>query len=288
MLQQYLQIMRLKDLNNILESFPNTPTMPAIFVGHGSPMNAIEKNAMTETWKKIGENLPKPTAILCISAHWLSRGTFTTAMENPKTIHDFYGFPKALEQVEYPAAGSPELAIGVADLLAPLHVGQDNEEWGLDHGSWSVLRHIYPNADIPVIEMSIDYTQSMQWHYELGTQLQALRQKGVLLIGSGNIVHNLRMVDWHEPNGGYDWAKIGDEKLRNLISNGNIDTLANYQFLGKEVNLCIPTPDHYIPMLYTLGLKTEKDDIQYFNQQLVMGSLSMTSFILSETKYALN
>lgn len=272
--------MRLKDLGNILMQFPNTEKMPVVFVGHGSPMNAIEENIFTKNWQRIGQLLPKPRAILCVSAHWLTRGTFVTGMERPKTIHDFYGFPKPLMEVEYAAPGSPELAEGFRSMLP--FVGIDENEWGLDHGSWSVLKHIYPAADIPVVELSIDYSQSLDWHYALGQELQALRHKGVLIIGSGNITHNLRMVDWHSPNSGYDWAEAAEAKLLPLIADNQGEQLSNYTQLGREVQLAVPTPDHFIPMLYALGAREAAENVQFFNNQFVMGSLSMTSFLISD------
>lgn len=272
--------MRIKDFNQIIKDFPDTAPMPVLFVGHGSPMNAIEENQFTRQWAVIGQSIPTPAAILCISAHWLSRGTFVTAMDRPQTIHDFYGFPQALNEVEYGAAGSPILAQATAGLLDPVTVGMDNGEWGLDHGSWSVLKHIYPAADIPVVELSIDYTQGMQWHYELGQELSQLRRKGVLVMGSGNMVHNLRMINWHTPNGGFDWANEANIKFKELLSAGYFDQLIAYNSLGREVQLSVPTPDHFIPMLYTLGLKQADENISFFNDKTVMGSLSMTSFVI--------
>jgi 4,5-DOPA dioxygenase extradiol len=250
--------------------------MPILFIGHGSPMNAILDNEFSKSWQTIGKTLPKPNAILCISAHWETRGTFVTAMERPPTIHDFGGFPQELFNVQYPAPGSPEFASEIKNTITKTEVGLDNK-WGLDHGCWSVLKHLYPKADVPVVQLSLAYDQSPQYHYELGKELSLLRKKGVLIIGSGNIVHNLRVIDWSNTNEEFEWAAKANEKLKKLISGNKHQNLINYQNLGKEVELSIPTPEHYLPLLYTLALKEENERVFFFNDKIVMGSISMVS-----------
>ena len=271
--------MTLNDLQNISDHFPNTEKMPVLFLGHGSPMNAIEENQFVQGFRNISKEIPIPNAILCISAHWFTNGTFVTAMEMPKTIHDFGGFPPELFAVQYPAKGSPELAKATSELLLPEIVHEDHS-WGLDHGAWSVIRHLYPKADIPVIQLSIDYTKPAQYHFDLAKKLQKLREKGVLIIGSGNIVHNLRMVDFRNINTigyGYDWAIEAREKTNNWLLDGDFQQLIDYQKQGNALQLAIPTPDHYLPLLYTLGLKEKSENLSLFNNELIAGSLSMTS-----------
>lgn len=265
----------LSSFRNIADSFDsNGATMPCLFIGHGNPMNAIEDNAYSRAWKKAAEALPKPTAILCISAHWLTRGTFVTAMDRPKTIHDFGGFPKALFDKQYPAPGAAGLARETAQHITSTAVGLD-EEWGLDHGTWSVLAQMFPLADIPVYQLSIDYTRPPEWHYALGKELAWLRSKGVLIIGSGNIVHNLGMVDW---NGGvYPWAEEFDRLAKKLIDERRHDDLVHYEKLGNAAKLAIPTNDHYLPLLYTLSLQTKQEGHAYFAEECIMGSISMRS-----------
>jgi 4,5-DOPA dioxygenase extradiol len=250
--------------------------MPVLFIGHGSPMNAIEQNEFTEGWKILNTKLPKPTAILCISAHWETKGTFVTAMQKPQTIHDFGGFPQALYNIQYPAAGSPELAMETKNLITSTIAGLD-EKWGLDHGAWSVIKVMYPEADIPVIQMSLDYTRDPQYHYDLAKQLTTLRSKGILIIGSGNMVHNLRLIDWKKPDQGFDWAQEANFKFGKLIIENDHQQLINYRNLGREVELAIPTPEHYLPLLYALGLKAENEEVTFFNDKSIMGSISMTS-----------
>jgi len=274
-----LNAMKSNAMNQLLTSGENTPPMPVLFVGHGSPMNAIEENEFVEGWRNLGKTIPRPKAILCISAHWETKGTYVTAVQKPQTIHDFGGFPKALFDVQYPAPGSPELAHETKRIITKTTVGLD-EKWGLDHGAWSVIRRIYPEADVPVIEMSMDYSQGPQYHYELGKQLAALRNKGVLIIGSGNLVHNLRMVAWdkmNEPEYGFDWAITANNKFKQLIQEGNHKDLINYAALGREVQLAIPTPDHFLPLLYTLAVKDKNEAVSFLNDKPVMGSLTMTS-----------
>lgn len=252
---------------------------PVLFIGHGSPMNGIEDNEFSRTWAQMGQEIPKPKAVLVVSAHWLTRGSFVTAMEEPKTIHDFGGFPQELFDVQYPAKGSPALAETTATLVTSTDVGLDHD-WGLDHGTWTVVRHMYPDADIPVLQFSIDYAKPPQYHYELGKELATLRKKGVLIIGSGNMVHNLRMIDWqklNEPNYGYNWAIEMNEIFKQRIINGNHKDLVDYQNLNKAATLAIPTPDHYYPLIYTLALQEDKDEISFFNDRLIGGSLNMTS-----------
>jgi 4,5-DOPA dioxygenase extradiol len=242
-------------------------------------MNAIVENEFVEGFRKTGRSIPKPDSILCVSAHWETRGTFVTAMEKPRTIHDFSGFPKALYDVQYPAPGSPELAGRVKSLITTANIGSDLS-WGLDHGAWSVIKHLYPYADVPVIQMSLDYTQYPQYHYNLARELAPLRTEGVLIIGSGNMVHNLGLTAWDNfdtDNYAFDWALEASEKMKNYILNGDHKSLINYQSQGRAYNLAIPTPEHYLPLLTALSLKEESDSIQLFNDKAVAGSITMTS-----------
>jgi 4,5-DOPA dioxygenase extradiol len=253
--------------------------MPVLFVGHGSPMNGIEDNEFSERWKQMGKEIPKPAAVLVISAHWFSKGTRITAMDFPETIHDFGGFPQELFDVKYPAPGNPQLAKETASLLHSVHVELDHD-WGLDHGAWTVVRRMYPDANIPVLQLSIDYTKGPQFHFDLAKELYDLRKKGVLIIGSGNMVHNLRMVSWEKINEagyGYDWALTMNDKFKHLISEGDYQPLINYESLGAESRLAIPTPEHYLPLLYSLGLKGNGDQVSFFNDKTVARSLTMTS-----------
>jgi len=269
----------LNDLHKISGSFPNTEKMPVLFLGHGSPMNAIEENQFVAGFRNLAKTLPQPNAILCISAHWFTKGTKVTAMEMPRTIHDFGGFPKELFAVQYPAKGNPDLAIATKELLLPTEVELDHE-WGLDHGAWSVIKHLYPEANVPVIQLSIDYSKSPQYHFELAQQLSALRKKGILIIGSGNIVHNLRLVDFYNmdvDNYGFDWAIEAREKVNSYLLDGNFQALIDYEKRGTAVQLAIPTPEHYLPLIYTLGLKEKNEELSLFNDKLLGGSLSMTS-----------
>jgi 4,5-DOPA dioxygenase extradiol len=273
----------LNQLNTTLQNFPKTEKMPSLFIGHGSPMNAIEENQFVEGFRKIALEIEKPKAILCISAHWYTKGTKVTAVEMPKTIHDFSGFPEALYQVSYPAKGSPELASATRSMLEPIPVALD-DTWGLDHGAWSILKHLYPDATIPVVEMSIDYTKPAPYHFELAQKLKSLRHRGVLIIGSGNMIHNLGLVDWknfEKDNYGYDWALEARETLNDYILNTNYAPLVDFKKLSQAVNLAIPTPDHYLPLLYTLGLREKEDNTTLFNDKLLAGSISMTSVKLA-------
>lgn len=275
-----LAAMKLKELETVTNGLKEDgQKMPVLFLGHGSPMNAIEENEFVNGFRLAGKSIPKPKAILCVSAHWETRGTYVTAMQNPRTIHDFGGFPQALFDVQYPAPGSPALANETKSIIKKTQVGLD-DKWGLDHGAWSVVKHLYPNADVPIIQMSIDYTQGPQYHYELAKELASLRNKGVLIIGSGNLVHNLGMVAWDKLNTdayGYDWAIEANTKMKEYILANNHKELINYRAQGKAWDLAIPSPDHYLPLIYTLALKDEKDKISFFNDKPVAGSLTMTS-----------
>ncbi|RVT72831.1 4,5-DOPA dioxygenase extradiol [Flavobacterium sufflavum] len=269
----------LNDLHKISSTFSNTEKMPVLFLGHGSPMNAIEENQFVAGFRNMAKTLPQPNAILCISAHWFTKGTKVTAMEMPRTIHDFGGFPKELFAVQYPAQGNPDLAIATKELLLPTEVELDHE-WGLDHGAWSVIKHLYPEANVPVIQLSIDYSKSPQYHFELAQKLSALRHKGILIIGSGNIVHNLRLVDFYNmdiDNYGFDWAIEAREKVNSYLLDGNFQALIDYEKHGQALQLAIPTPEHYLPLIYTLGLKEKQEELSLFNDKLLGGSLSMTS-----------
>lgn len=256
---------------------------PVLFIGHGSPMNGIEDNEFSSRWTRMAKEIPTPAAVLVVSAHWCSRGTKITAMDSPKTIHDFSGFPQALFDVQYNAPGNPDLAKETASLIHSTRIELDHD-WGLDHGAWTVVRHMYPDAKIPVLQLSIDYTKGPQYHYDLAKELYALRKKGVLIIGSGNMVHNLRMVAWDKMEVlgyGYDWALQMNDKFKNLITAGDHKPLINYESLGREAMLAIPTPEHYLPLLYTLGLKGNKDKVSFFNDKAVAGSLTMTSVLIN-------
>lgn len=271
-------VMKLQELNKMTEPLSNTAKMPVLFLGHGSPMNAIEENEFVTGFRSIVKEIPKPNAILCVSAHWETKGTFVTAMQNPPTIHDFGGFPKELFAVQYPAPGSPDLAKQTKSLISKTEVGLD-DKWGLDHGAWSVIKHLYPNADIPVIQMSIDYSQTPQYHYELAQQIKSLREKGVLIIGSGNIVHNLGKVEWRRLNEtfGYDWAIEANDKMKKFILDGNHKELINFRSQGKAFDLAIPTPEHYLPLLYSLAMQEKNEEVKLFNDKAVAGALTMTS-----------
>jgi len=252
----------------------NDKIMPALFVGHGSPMNAIEDNEFSKAWEKIGAELPKPKAILCISAHWFVNELAITAMEKPKTIHDFYGFPKELYDVKYPAPGAPQPAEETHKLLIDKEAGL-NMDWGLDHGTWSVLCRMFPEAAIPTYQLSINSSMPPEYHFEIGKRIKAFRSKGVLIIGSGNIVHNLPMMK--SDNTPYEWAVEFDNKSEQLIYDRDFESLVNYHNLGKEALLSIPTPDHYFPLLYILGAASKDEEINFFAEGLTLGSISMRS-----------
>lgn len=270
--------MTLNSLNVLSASLPKTgQKMPILFVGHGSPMNGIENNQFTETWLHLAKEIPLPNAVLCISAHWLTKGTHITAMEHPKTLHDFGGFPQALFDVEYPAPGNPLLAEETKKMITSTNVGLDHD-WGLDHGTWSVVKKMYPQAHVPILQLSIDYYKPGQYHYDLAKQLNGLREKGVLIIGSGNMVHNLGMANFNRINEefGFDWANEMNQIFKTKILNHDHASLINWQNLGKAAALAIPTPDHYFPLIYTLALQNKNDEISFFNDKAVAGSLTMT------------
>lgn len=278
-----MSMISFNDLYSFSDSLPSTEKMPMLFIGHGNPMNAIEENSFVQGFRDTAKKLPKPTAIICISAHWETKGTQVTAMKIPQTIHDFGGFPQALFDVQYPAPGSPELAKTVKDIFSPIPVELD-QQWGLDHGTWSTLIHFFPKADVPVIQLSLDYTLSAQQHYDLAKKLSILRSKGVLIVGSGNVIHNLGLVDFrnmNKENYGYDWAIEARELTNKWIIEGNHKPLIDYKNQGKALNLAAPSPDHYLPLLYILSLQDKTDKIELFNDKLVAGSLSMTSVIIS-------
>lgn len=252
--------------------------MPALFLGHGSPMNVLEENIYTETWRRLGETLPRPKAIIAVSAHWYTQGTAVTAMEKPRTIHDFGGFPQALFDTRYPAPGSPELAREIADALAPVTVKQD-QEWGFDHGSWGVLIKMYPDADIPVVQLSVDGTQPPAWHFALGQKLAALREKGIMIVASGNVVHNLRMVRWQGEAEPYPWAISFNNFVQdNLQWEGDVEKHPLVNFMQHEgAALSNPTPEHYLPLLYVLGARLPGEAVSIPVDGLEMASLSMLS-----------
>lgn len=257
--------------------FSMSDIMPAIFFGHGNPMNALAQNAYTGAWATIGREIPRPRAILCVSAHWYIPAVAVTAMERPRTIHDFGGFPRELFEVQYPAPGSPELAARVRELLDG-NVIADDRHWGLDHGTWSVLCHVYPQADIPVVQVSIDENQPAAFHYDLGKQLSALRDEGIMVIGSGNLVHNLHTYAWGkhdvEP---FDWALRFEEKARELMLSDDHEPLIDHESLGKDALLSVPTPDHYLPLLYILGAKRNGEKVTFPVEGFDGGSISMLS-----------
>ncbi len=271
--------MKMNESNMGNEKHDSKKKMPVLFLGHGSPMNAIEENEFVTGWQNISRTLPIPEAILCISAHWETQGTLVTAMEKPRTIHDFGGFPRELYEVHYPAPGSPALATETISIIRKTVVEPDNT-WGLDHGCWTVVKHLYPRADIPVIQLSLDYFKPSQYHYDLAKELAPLRKKGVLIIGSGNMVHNLGMASWEkidELGYGYDWAIEANEKMKKFILSDDHQALIDYKLQGRAFNLAVPTPEHFLPLLYALALKEENDGIIVFNDKPVAGSLTMTS-----------
>lgn len=253
------------------------PKMPALFIGHGSPMNAIEGNAFSRRWQALGKELGKPKAILCVSAHWLSAGTWVTHMERPQTIHDFYGFPQELHEVQYPAPGSPQLAEQLQALSKYPKIQADDKSWGLDHGTWSILHQMYPEADVPVVQLSIDMSEPPAFHFELGKTLRALREQGVLILGSGNIVHNLRRIDWDKPLQGADWALEFDNWVKERLQARDFKALTEEFRKSRAGELSVPTPDHYLPLLYVLGASDDKDTLNFEVEGCDMGSISMRS-----------
>lgn len=263
--------------NKFTATLKPSALMPVLFMGHGSPMNGIEDNEFSQKWFEIAQKIPIPQAALVVSAHWFTKGTRITAMDFPQTIHDFGGFPQALFDVRYPAPGHPALAKATAQMVKGTSIVLDHD-WGLDHGAWSVLKQMYPKANIPVLQLSIDYTKSTSYHYHLAKELSALRNKGVLILGSGNMVHNLGMLNWQMMNGGgYDWALTANEQFKTLILNQNHLPLIEYEKLGSEAKLAIPTPEHYLPLIYTLGLQKAHEKAVLFNDKTIGGSLTMTS-----------
>lgn len=252
--------------------------MPAIFFGHGNPMNALQENAYTEAWRNIGATLPRPKAILAISAHWYTKGTAVTAMSDPRTIHDFGGFPQALFEMSYPAAGDPLLAARVRDLLAPVAVEMDNS-WGIDHGTWSVLVKAYPKADVPVVQLSIDATQPADFHYRLGRRLAPLRSEGILITGSGNVVHNLRTMIWGEAQA-FDWALRFNEKVADCLLGADPGQLVNYAQWGEDAYLSVPTPEHFLPLLYVLGTRLDDEPVAIAVNGIEGGSISMLTAVI--------
>ncbi len=257
----------------------STTRLPAVFFGHGSPLNALEQNRFTDAWRHIGTALPKPKAILCVSAHWMTRGTAVTAMDKPRTIHDFSGFPQELFEVQYPAPGSPHLAAGVRELLAPVEVQLD-QSWGLDHGTWSVLKQVYPDAHVPVVQLSLDANQPPQYHYDLGARLAPLRDEGVLIVGSGNVVHNLGRIQWAEDARPYDWATRFNEKARAHLAARAHQPLIDYLSLDGDARLSVPTPEHYLPLLYIIATQDRSDTVSLPVDGIELGSISMLTAIV--------
>lgn len=253
--------------------------IPVVFFGHGSPMNALARNPYTEAWRRLGESVPKPRAILAVSAHWYTRGTAVTAMEQPRTIHDFGGFPQALFEVQYPAPGDPALAGRVRALLAPVEASLD-KTWGLDHGAWSVLMHAFPAADIPVVQLSIDATQPAEFHYALAARLAPLRDEGVLIVGSGNVVHNLGLIRWNEDAQPYDWAIRFNEKVRGYLAARAHGRLIDFAALGEDARLGIPTPDHYLPLLYVIAQQRDDESISFSVDGIEHGSIGMLTAVV--------
>ena len=253
--------------------------MPAVFIGHGSPMNTLAHNRFTQAWSKLGRDVPRPTAVLAVSAHWYIRGTAVTATQPPQTIHDFGGFPQALFDFQYPAPGSPALAQRVCELLAPLAVRAD-DEWGLDHGTWSVLAHVFPHADIPVVQLSMDATQPPAFHYELGKRLAPLRDEGVLILGSGNAVHNLNVLNWSDDAPAYDWAARFNDLVRDHVQRRAHAPLVDYKTLGNDARMSIPTPEHYLPLLYIIGLQDEHEPVAVAVDGIQNASISMLSVVV--------
>jgi len=271
---------KLSDLRRLREISPDTERMPMLFIGHGNPMNAIEDNAFRRSWNKLGKTLPKPKAILTISAHWITRNsTKVTAMKAPKTIHDFGGFPQELFDQQYPAPGSAELAQDVIKMVQKTHVEEDHQ-WGLDHGTWSVLKPMFPDADIPVIQLSLDYGKPMEYHFQIGQEIKKLREKGVLVIGSGNIVHNLRKMNMSGVTS--DWALEFDQFVANNLIDRNFKAITDFQNLGSLAQIAHPSYDHFLPLIYNLGSIYNDDEIKFFNDSFDLGTISMRSVLVSK------
>jgi 4,5-DOPA dioxygenase extradiol len=270
---------RIMNLNTLGAQLPPSVRMPVLFIGHGSPMNAITDTTYSRSWSEMGKKLPAPKVILCISAHWLTIGTSVAVTARPKTIHDFRGFPDELFQVQYPATGAPEMARLSAAMLQTKVTEDDH--WGLDHGAWSILRYMYPAADVPVFQMSIALNKPAAYHFEVGRQLSALREKGVLIVASGNVVHNLDQISWNNPGQNYDWAIEFDELVKNSIEENNPEPLIAFEKLGALAKQAHPSPDHYYPLMYSLGLRRKEDQFTFFNDSFDMGSISMRSVLFS-------
>jgi 4,5-DOPA dioxygenase extradiol len=270
--------MKTNDLIRGLAGLPNwDAAMPALFIGHGSPSNAVEENEFSRAWEAVGKKLTRPTAILCISAHWETEGTQVTATERPKTIHDFHGFPKELYEVQYPAPGSRDLAQAIHEMIDHASVGLDHQ-WGLDHGTWSILRRMFPKADVPVVQLSLDRTQEPAFHFALGQKLRGLRKKGVLIIGSGNIVHNLGEMVWRDQ--AFDWAKAFDEQIKQMIVAEDHQGIVNYAKLGEMARLSVPTNEHFLPLLYVLGAQGKGEAVRFFAEKITLGSISMRALCI--------
>jgi len=275
--------MKLGTFSNLWDNGTSTDPMPVLFLGHGSPMNAIEENEFVEGFRKVAQQMQRPKAILCISAHWETQGTFVTAMPQPKTIHDFGGFPQALFEVQYPAPGSPELADELSKAGLSHHIALDHS-WGLDHGAWSVIKHLYPKADVPVLQLSLDASMTPQQHYDLARELAYLRRKGVLIVGSGNMVHNLGRVAWNRLNEvgyAFDWALEASKKMKQCIIDQNHAPLIDFRKQGSAFDLAIPTAEHYLPLLYVLAMQGKSEHISLFNDKAVAGALTMTSVLVN-------
>ncbi len=272
-------VVNLKTLGHILNEQPSREMQPALFIGHGSPMNVIQDNTFTRRLLEIGKNLPKPKAILVISAHWYTKGSWVSTNPFPQTIYDFGGFPKELYEIKYPAPGSPEYADILIKAVEKVTI-QSDHEMGLDHGAWTILHFLFPNANVPVFQMSMDYTKGPAYHYELGKELLELRKKGVMIIGSGNIVHNLRAINWNEPNGHHDWALEFDNVVKDKLSTRDHTSLINYDKLGKAAMLSVPSNDHYLPMMYILGLQQKNEEVVTLHEGFEMGSISQRAFIV--------
>jgi 4,5-DOPA dioxygenase extradiol len=270
--------MTLRDLKTAAASLPKTARLPALFIGHGSPMNGVEDNEFSRAWIAKSAELPAPQAILCISAHWFTPGTFVHTAKQPRTIHDFYGFPEELYALRYPCPGAPEYAALTADTITTTVVTSETD-WGIDHGAWIVLRRLFPLANIPVFQMSIDYTKPGQFHYDLGKELATLRERGVLIIGSGNIVHNLGRIEYDPHARPFSWAEDFDALAEKHIAERNHRTLIHYEKLGASAHLAVPTPDHFYPLLYILGAQHADEQMQFFAEGITHGSISMRSFI---------
>ncbi len=271
--------MNLSHFQNLTTSLPLTPRLPVLFVGHGSPQNALEDNEFTREWKRVGAGLPTPRAVLCISAHWFVDGTYVHGADRPQTIHDFYGFAPELYDIRYPCPGAPQAARATQGVAKSANIKWDIE-WGLDHGCWVVLSQMFPSANIPVYQMSLDYTKPSDWHYTLASELAVLREHGVLVVCSGNIVHNLGLITFDEIARPYDWALEFDETSKKLIASGDHQPLIHYQTLGTAAHHSIPSPDHYWPMLYALGLQQKDEQVKFFAEGITFKSISMTSFIV--------